>query len=189
MTILALVLCLQEAFCSEEEALEKLFPAADRFVRGEVALDAEARADVEGWTGSPVEERHLLVVAVQIGVPAGYAIVTEEIMARLPVTFVVGVDLFGRVIDVHVLVHWERKTEGFLSVDEFDCTKRRFLDQLRGKTLADPIRGNKDVVTVTGAEYSCKAILRGTRKALAVVHEVCFDRPEIVRRPLLERDK
>jgi Na+-translocating ferredoxin:NAD+ oxidoreductase RnfG subunit len=49
-------------------------------------------------------------------------------------------------------------------------SRRRFLDQFRGKTARSPLRLNKDILNITGATVSSRAVTLGVKKAL-----VAFD--------------
>ncbi|MBI2899439.1 MAG: FAD:protein FMN transferase [Planctomycetes bacterium] len=173
MTAALLFLLAQQVFLSEDEAVRILFPNGEKVFRRDVTLDSAVHAAVEARLKRRVENAYRLFVAARDGEAAGYAVVVEEVTKTLTMTFIVGVDPNGRVIDVVVLEHKE-KIGG-------DCAKRKFLDQLRGKTLADPIRRKKDMVHVVGATMSCDAVMRGTRKALAVMQGHFLDRPGNVR--------
>ncbi len=181
MILLALLFALQEGsqvFLTEEEALQIVFPREEKVLRREVTLDSSTHAAVENRLKRRVETTHRLFVAARDGEAVGFAMIAEEVTKTLTMTFLVGVDPKGRVIDVAVLEHKEKIGA--------DCAKRKFLDQLRGKTVNDPLRRKKDMVHVVGATMSCDAVMRGTRKALAVVREYCLDRPQNVRAILQE---
>lgn len=149
---------------TEEEAAKVVFPS-EKTIRKEIALDSTTQGSVEGILKRRVEDRYVLFVAVKDGEATGYAVIVDEVTKTLTMTFIVGVGLDGKVLDVAVIEHKEKIGA--------DCAKRKFLDQLKGKTLNDPIKRKKDVIHVVGATMSCDAVLRGTRKALAVVKEYC----------------
>ena len=163
----------KEVFLTEKEALRVIFGDTP-VVRKVVDLDKTTKERVEQRIGRRIHGRFTLFLGRRNGSVAGYAIVTEEIGKYLPITIIVGVNSRGRVIESAVMVH--REPIGS------DCHKKRFTNQLRGKTVNDPIRKNKDIVTIAGATLSCNAVARGTRKVLAIVDEFCLQRPDFVKR-------
>ncbi len=176
MSLWMLLLALQngaQVFLSEEDAARVIFSHGEKVVARDLVLSTELHAAVENRLKRRVENRYRAFVGVREGEPTGVAVITEETTKTLTMTFIVGVDLQGRVTDVAVLEHKEKIGA--------DCAKRKFLDQLVGKTLADPIRRKKDMLHVVGATMSCDAVMRGTRKVLAVVQEAFLDRPADLR--------
>jgi thiamine biosynthesis lipoprotein ApbE len=157
-----------EVFLTEAAALKVIFGDA-RVERHAFTLPADVKERVERRLGRRVEESCTLFLGRRDGAICGYAMITEEIGKYLPITFIVGVDPRGSVIDVAVLVH--REPIGA------DCAKGRFTAQLRGKTVEDPIRKDRDILVAKGATYSCDGVARGTRKVLAIVDELCLNRP------------
>jgi hypothetical protein len=70
-----------------------------------------------------------------------------------------------------------------------DVASERFMAQYAGKSLADPIRVDRDVINVAGSTLSAHAICRGVRKALAVVKVVALDRDASARTALFAEGK
>jgi len=183
MILWALLLACQDGaqvFLSEEEAVKIVFRHGEKVVRRELLLPVEVHAAVEDRLKRRVENRYRSFVEIRNGEATGVALITDEVTKTLTMTFIVGVDLQGRVIDVAVLEHREKIGA--------DSAKRKFLDQLLGKTLRDPIRRKKDMLHVVGATMSCDAVMRGTRKVLAVVQEYFLDRPENLHAIVQEAD-
>lgn len=159
-----------QVLLTEAEALKIALPGAERVLERTIALDGEILAAVQDrLKRKDVETAHRVFIGMKGGSPCGYAVVTEEIGKYLPITFMVGVDPSGRCADVAVMIHREKIGT--------DCSKRRYLDQIKGKSLSDPIRRNRDLLTISGATLSCDGVARGVRKALAVVQESCLSRP------------
>lgn len=182
-----------EVYLSVEQALRLVFPTSERIVSEEVRL-TEAQAErvasladhplwEEGFTpphGSPAlqygeegESPKPQAVARGAGFTVykgltqervdGYAIVTEEIGRFHAITFLVGVSAEGRVRRVDVLIY--RESRGG------EVRHRRFLRQFEGKGVRDPIRLNRDLLNITGATLSVRAMSRGVRKVLGVIRE------------------
>ena len=91
----------------------------------------------------------------------GYAIVGDEIGLYKPITFLVKISEARRVESVQVMVY--RESRGG------EVRRQRFLRQYKGKGGKSPIRINRDVIGVTGATLSVRALNAGVKKALAVV--------------------
>ena len=100
------------------------------------------------------------------GAPVGYAIIGEEIGKYRPLTFLVATNLQLQVTSVAILVY--RESRGG------EVRRRRFLRQYRGKDGEDPIRINRDIINITGATLSVRALNTGVRKSLLLLEEA-FD--------------
>jgi thiamine biosynthesis lipoprotein len=66
----------------------------------------------------------------------------------------------GEVGRVLVMVYRESRGDG--------VRRQRFLKQFVGRDVDDPLRLNRDVVNVTGATLSSRAMTAGVRKALVL---------------------
>lgn len=176
---LAALLLQGRKYCSEEEALQQIFTNREKIVKRQATLDRETKIAVARRVGA-VRDSFTLFIALKKGRPVGFAVITEEITRTEPVIFMVGVGTDGKVLDVVVLEHREHIGT--------ECARRRFLNQFEGKDVNDPLRLRKYLRWEVGATLSCKAIARGTRRVLALVHEYCIARPENVR-ALLIQDK
>lgn len=151
----------QEVLLSRAEALHEIFPEAAREARETRALSDADRAALHRALGRPVAERSVEVSRVLDGAGTllGYAVVTEEVGKYQPITFMVGVTPTLSVRGVEVMVY--RESRGG------DVKRQRFLSQYRGKTTADPIDANRDIVNIAGATISVRAMNAGVRRVLA----------------------
>ena len=50
-----------------------------------------------------------------------------------------------------------------------EVRRRRFLVQYEGKSLGSPIRINRDIIGVTGATLSVRAMNAGVKKTLGII--------------------
>lgn len=91
----------------------------------------------------------------------GWAVVTEEKGRFKPITFMVQIAPDGRVQMVLVMVYRESRGEG--------VKRQRFLKQFRKKDTGDHLRLNRDIVGVSGATLSSRAITAGVKRVLAQV--------------------
>ncbi len=145
-----------------EEALEEVFEEADTVWAETRTAEREDLRALErrlGWR--VVDSTYTIHRGVGGGKPMGFAIVSNEIGLYRPITFLTKIDEDRKVEAVHVMVY--RESRGG------EVRRQRFLRQYRGKGLKSSIRINRDIIGVTGATLSVRALNAGVKKALAVV--------------------
>jgi hypothetical protein len=157
-----------EIYLTPEEAPLLLFPEGTAVEKRRVRVDLDLRARLAErvaparpslWEGS------IPTYVISAGEKViGYAVVVNEIGKHRPITFVVGVTPEGEVRGVEIMVYREPKGG--------DVRMKRFLRQYRGKTLEAPLLTGRDIMNITGATLSVRAVNRGTKKALALVELV-----------------
>ncbi len=156
-----------DALLSDAEAPAAVFAEADHFERGEIASTAELRSKVAARLGDvkpTVWEPSYKVATAFAGTKRiGRAIVVEEIGKHRPITLVVGVGEDHKVAGVAVMTY--REAYGG------EIRSRRFLAQYRGKAASDPLAPSQDIVNITGATLSARAVGRAVKKAIAVLDE------------------
>jgi Na+-translocating ferredoxin:NAD+ oxidoreductase RnfG subunit len=149
-----------QVYMTAEEAQAKIFPtfASTRLEVKAVptALKEQAEAQLGRRFAEDSLRVHLLYDAADRLL--GYAMVTEEIGKYRPITFMVGVDPQFKVEGAAVLIY--RESRGG------EIRRSRFLRQYRGKSSADPIRINRDIVNISGATMSVRALNFSVRKLL-----------------------
>lgn len=152
-------------FLTVEEALHEVFPQSANYVQDEITLDADALYRVE-------EALHRKLDGSTYGVTLcydsagrflGYAMISDEIGKYRPITYIVGVDPDFTVRKVAVMVYREDRGG--------EVKTPRFLYQFRGKSADDPIRVNRDIVNISGATISVRAISSGVKKVLLLVDD------------------
>ena len=151
------------------DAQKKIFPQADQVLEIRISLDPDQAKQVEARVGHPLLQKDYTVyVGKQQGKTLGYAIVDDEIGKYRPITSMIGINPEGRVLGVAIMVY--RESRGG------EVAHKRFLNQYVGKTNQDPIRVRQDIVSITGATLSVRAVSTQVRKALAIVEEVFLKR-------------
>ena len=145
-----------------EEALSKSFPVADT-VWSEMWTSTRAeRTRIERRLGWRLADSTFTIYRGRRGnEDRGYAIVSHEIGLYKPITFMVKVGTNKKVQSVYVMVF--RESRGG------EVRRRRFLVQYDGKSIGNPIRINRDIIGITGATLSVRAMNAGVKKALAIV--------------------
>ena len=164
-----------ETLLTEAEALKIVFPKAQSTETQVQTLTESQREDLQKKTGMrfPETEYRFLIGHGKAGID-GYAVIMNEIGKHEYITFIVGVNPKGEIRDVAVMDY--RETRGW------EVKEQRFLRQFRGKSLADPIAVDRDIVNYTGATLSSHAVAHGVKKALALV-QTFFLEPEAKNRP------
>ena len=156
-----------ETLLTEPEALKIVFPKSQSVETQVRTLTEPQRGALQKKTGIrfPEPEYRFFIGHGKAGID-GYAVIMNEIGKHEYITFIVGVSPKGEIRDVAVMDY--RETRGW------EVKEQRFLRQFRGKSLADPITVDHDILNYTGATLSSHAIARGVKKALALVQTFYF---------------
>ena len=152
-------------YYTADEARHKIFPEAVMFEPETHFIPRQVKLDLEGQLGRSFAEDSLEVhLAYDADDLVGYAVVSNEIGKYQPITFMVGVTVDFRVQGAAILVY--RESRGA------EVRRTRFLRQYRDKTSRDPIRINRDIINITGATLSVRALNFGVRKLLAITEHL-----------------
>ena len=158
---------IEDVYLTLEDALADVFPEAVTFEELRVNLTASEKTKIEKRTSRVLfrGDRNFSVYRAMHGDRslAGYAMVTEEIGKYQPITFLVGVTEKAKVKDVAVMVY--RETIGS------EVRRSRFLSQFEGKSTQSAFRINRDVIHISGATLSSRAIARGIKKVIHTIDE------------------
>ncbi len=158
----------EEVYLRSEEAPRLLFPEGTSVEKRVIPLTPALRSAMENIiapTQPSLWEATIPVYEVSAGgAVVGYAVVVNEIGKHRPITFVVGVTPDVKVKGVEIMVYREPKGG--------EVRMKGFLNQYRGKDLAEPILTGRDITNISGATLSVRAVNRGTKKALAIVQLV-----------------
>ncbi len=163
-----------EVLLTKAQALRTVFPACDRALEVRRLLAPEEKRTLDATLHRELGEKGFLVyVGLRGGAIDGFAVITNEIGKTEPITMIVAVEPDGRVRRCAVMVY--RETHGG------EVRSRRFLAQLEGRKLGDPIEIHRDVIHVSGATLSSIALCDGTRKSVALLEQLFLRRdPTIV---------
>jgi len=149
-------------YFTEDEALAKVFDKADAVEAETWTPTADERATIESRLGATLPEADFPIWRGRDGAKdLGWALVLEEKGRFKPITFMIHVKPDRSIGYVLVMVYRESRGDG--------VKRQRFLKQFRGKDLDDHLRMNRDVIGLTGATLSSRALTYGVRKALVLV--------------------
>jgi len=166
LAVMASFACAGQVFHTEESALRIVLKECSSPSREEKTLQADERARLQAETGLRFAQPRYVVYRCPAPDGTGrFAVILEEIGKSEPITFMTGVDGSGRAGAVVLMIFRESRGS--------EVKDQRFMGQFRGKTPADPVRVNRDIVNVAGASLSSEAIARGVKKALALVND-CY---------------
>jgi FAD:protein FMN transferase len=155
---------ISQVYLTEEQALHEVFPHCDKILFNVVPLTKEEKSQLQNKLRRKIYEDFFVVyMGIKSGEVTGYAIITEEIGKFHPYTFIVSVDLKGKIDKIAILVYRESRGS--------DIAKKRFLYQFKGKSLKNKIRINRDIINISGATMSVVTMCKGVKKILAVIDE------------------
>jgi len=158
---------IENVYLSEEEAVRRVYPKGTTVKSEERVLTPEEQKRIETRLRWKIaEDRFTIIRGYQDEKSTGYAVITEEIGKFKPITFIVKVSEKGIVERVEVMVY--RESRGG------EVRRQRFLRQFRKKDSRDPIRINRDIMNVTGATLSVRAMSAGVKKVLVVLEELGY---------------
>jgi Na+-translocating ferredoxin:NAD+ oxidoreductase subunit G len=150
-----------ETFLTQEQAQRVFFPQATAFVEHPVALSDEQRKAISKLAG--VKQRNSSQATWQVmqgDQPLGWFLVDEVIGKHEFITYALGISPLGEVIGVEILVY--RETHGG------QVHESEWREHFHGKTLADPFELDNDVPNIAGATLSCRNVMNGVKRLLAL---------------------
>ena len=153
-----------EMFLTEEEAVKLMFPKSQRVHKEVISLRPDQKALVESRIGWNFPEESFEVYIGETGAKVdGYAMVQNTIGKHKHMTYMVGADQNGEVLNVELLVFREARGS--------EVRTKRFNSQYEGKTVLDPIRINKDIINISGATMSVRSMSAGVKRVLVLIDE------------------
>jgi hypothetical protein len=147
-----------DVYWTTKDLLKDFFRSSERvtFVTVE---DPAALGSLLGY--APPKRKYVVFVARTKDRVDGYAVVDDEKGQHQPITFGVKISPKGSVERLEVMVY----REGYGA----EIRENRFRRQFEGKSTSDDIRFGSDVIAISGATISSKAMAVGVRRAIALV--------------------
>lgn len=153
-----------EVYLTEEEALKLMFPTSTRIKKELLRVPMDKKMTVEERIGWKFPEDSFDVYIGETGSQIdGYALIQNTIGKHKPMTYMVGVDHTGHVLNVELLVFREARGS--------EVRTKRFNVQYEGKTVLDPVRINKDIINISGATMSVRSMTAGIKRVLVLIDE------------------
>ena len=158
-----------KVFYSRNEALALAFPDAVRVDDESVLIGDVEATKIEALAKSPLESRLVRIYRGYRGDELlGYAFIDVHTVRTLPEAFLVVLSPEGAVRTVRVLAFHEPL--------EY-MPSARWYRQFEQKTIADPLRIDRDVHGIVGATLSARTTTESVRRALAL-YQVVVAHPE-----------
>ena len=151
-----------QVFMDEAEAVHAVFKGCDNIFVDNITLSPEEKKTLEDRLRRELDGNTFSVFIGKNGQEIKrYAVITDERGCFHPITFITAVNSDGKIDKVAVMVYRESRGK--------DVTRSRFLFQYKGKSVASPVKLNRDIIHITGATTSVRGINRGVRMALAII--------------------
>jgi len=148
-------------------ALRELFPDADGFSPVSGVTSPDPMVAIEGDEGDP--DNTGVFAAVKNGEIIGLAIRTSRASYGGPIKVLVGVSADGKISGVKILEHSDTPGLGANAGSPGYYIDRangiHFYDQFAGKNAGDPFEPKQDVVAVTAATITSKAVSASVKAA------------------------
>jgi len=155
----ASVQCIATQYMNLEQAQASIFPNAKEFVAAPVTLTPGQVARIERQSGVSVRSPEQQVWQARAdGKLLGWFIVDRVIGKHELVTYAAGINLDGSLRQFQILEY----LEAYGSQIRFPSWR----DQFVGKTAADKVELDADIVNITGATMSCRHVTEGIKRLL-----------------------
>ena len=155
----------QATYFTPRTVLADFFPKSQAVTYQRFELTAEQRSRLLRRLGYDLQKAAYTVYVAKTGETIdGYAVLDEEMGQHLPITFAVKLSPQGLVQRQEIMTYRERYGD--------EVRDPRFRQQFVGKSAADPLRPGEEVIAVSGATISSRAMALGVRRALVLVEEL-----------------
>lgn len=154
-----------QVYFTPRDLLADFFRASQNVTYKKVELDAATKQRLQHRLGyTPARSSYTFYVATSGGRVDGYAFIDEEKGEHLPITFAVKLSPEGKVVRQEVVVYREARGD--------EVRDERFRAQFVGKSARDAIETNQDIVAVSGATISSRAMAVGVKRAVVLFDEL-----------------
>jgi len=155
----ASVQCYAAQYMSLEQAQALIFPNAKEFVATPVTLTSDQMARIERQSGVAVRSSQQPVWQARTdGKTVGWFIMDRVIGKHELITYAVGINPDGSLRQFQILEY----RESYGSQIRYP----NWRDQFVGKTAADKVELDTDIVNITGATMSCRHVTEGIKRLL-----------------------
>lgn len=160
-----------KTYLTRRQVLKNFFPTSERVDWVRKSLKSEQRALFRKAMGYRLKRDAIIFYIGKTGDSVdGYALIDNEMGKHAPITFAVRLDRDLKVREVTVMVY--REEIGF------QVRYSTFLNQFKGKTLADPIRLGRDIDAVSGATISSRSLAIGVKRTLWLAEHLLKPNPD-----------
>ena len=143
-------------YLTVEQAQQVIFPGA-KLNQAFVTLTNVQQQQIAQTTGVSISNKEIKVWRVPAG---GFFIIDEVVGKHEFITYALGLNTDGSVKQIEILDY--RESYGY------EIRNQNWRRQFIGKTMADPLRLDRDIQNISGATLSCRHITDGVRRLLAI---------------------
>jgi electron transport complex protein RnfG len=154
-----------QVYFTSRDLLSDFFRTSQNVTYKRVQLDDAERARLQHRLGyAPSKASYTFYVATSGGHVDGYAFIDEEKGEHLPITFAVKLSPDGKVLRQEIVVYREARGD--------EVRDDHFRAQFIGKSARDAIDTDQDIVVVSGATISSRAMAIGVKRAVVLFDEL-----------------
>lgn len=155
-------------YLTESQAQKILFPAADSFIKKSAMLSEDMLSKIKTLSGVRQRNKNPDIWRVlQKEKLVGLFFIDDVIGKHEYITYAVGVSPESEVLGIEILSY--RETHGG------EIKSAGWRKNFKGKKIADPFKLDVDVPNITGATLSCRNVLDGVKRILAMQQVVGND--------------
>ncbi len=152
--------CLAVQYLSAEQAQGLIFPQAREFLPSTITLTGPQSEQIEHLSGvhlrTPVQR---VLQARAEGRTLGWIILDEVYGKHELISYALGINFDGSVRQLEILEYKEAYG--------YQVRNPAWRRQFAGKTAADPLKLDTDILNITGATLSCRHLAEGVKRLLA----------------------
>lgn len=155
----------QATYFTARSVLADFFPKSQAVTFQRFELTTEQRAQLARRLGYELPRPSYTIYVAKTGETIdGYAVLDEEMGQHQPITFAVKLSPQGLLQRQEIMVYRERFGD--------EIRDPRFRQQFVGKSAASTLRPGEEIIAVSGATISSRAMAIGVRRALVLVDEL-----------------
>jgi Na+-translocating ferredoxin:NAD+ oxidoreductase subunit G len=154
-----------QVYFTPRDLLADFFRTSQNVTYKKLQLDDAARARLAHRLGyTPEKQSYTFYVATTAGHTDGYAFIDEEKGEHLPITFAVKLSPAGKIERQEIVIYRESRGD--------EVRDDQFRHQFVGKGASDAITAGQDIVAVSGATISSRAMAVGVKRAVVLFDEL-----------------
>jgi H+/Na+-translocating ferredoxin:NAD+ oxidoreductase subunit G len=154
-----------QVYYSSRDLLSDFFHSSQQVTYKKVAVDGVDRQRISQRLGYTLpRDSYTFYIATSGSHVDGYALIDEEKGEHLPITFAVKLSPDGHVVRQEVVVYREARGD--------EVRDDRFRRQFVGKSARDALQVDQDIVAVSGATISSRAMAVGVKRAVVLFDEL-----------------
>ncbi len=148
-------------YLNESQAQKVLFPEADEFLKQSITLSDKQLGEIKELAGLRQRNKSPLVwTAKKKGKVLGLFFIDEVVGKHEFITYAVAVSPEGIVQGVEIM--------SYLETHGGEVREASWRKNLKGKKITDPFKLDVDVPNITGATLSCRNVMDGVKRLLAL---------------------